>query len=125
MDPIDANHEQQPPTIGQVVERYTACWRQGDFEGARAMAREDAVHHVRTERETSDLVGHDAVLEFYARRRRTRPTASWHLGAQNIGAHHVSLVSRLRDSTGQGWEMLSVYRVVDGRIAEVWHHEPF
>ncbi len=111
-------------TPDAVVDAFLAAWRAGDFEAARAQVADGVVVHARTKVEESQVEGFDAFLEMYARRRQKLNITSEHPVQRSSGERHVSVLTRMREAQ-EVWYSLSVYRVTDGVVGELWLHEPF
>lgn len=108
----------------EVVDAWIARLREGDFPGAGALVAENAPIHAQGLPEPAELVGWDDYLSWYARRRVALAVASWHVLSRSSGEHHVTTLVRMR-AAAEPWYALTVYRVADDLIQEMWLHEPF
>jgi len=115
------------PDLADLVLRLRAALEQDDRETAGALLRDDTVLHVPGDHTTNgDYVGLAGLLEFAAASRALGATTEREVVDVLTGRDHVAVYCNI---TGHrpGRSVLHnptlhLYRVADGRVAEIWFH---
>lgn len=99
-----------------VVRDWFDAWERGDADAARALLEPDAPAIMRGE---TVARGFDELSAWYtARRARLGASFAYRVGELLAGEHSAAALITLSSDRGS-WQQVAVYRVRDGRIAEL------
>jgi ketosteroid isomerase-like protein len=118
-----------PSNDAEVLKQYVEAFERKDWEAATAFWAEDVVLHVQGRNPLAgDFVGKRAFLEHYGRlfaelggTMELVEVREVLLGAENA----VALVKErvVRGDRSLGFDRVNVYRLHDGKIAEIWSYD--
>jgi ketosteroid isomerase-like protein len=107
-----------------LIEAWIAAFARGDLDEARRLYADDGVLHAWHPPELAgDYRGLDEALRWFQRK------SAWEGRPVNYsveellgGERHAATILRL-SADAEEWRQVAVYRIDDGRIAEVWLYE--
>jgi ketosteroid isomerase-like protein len=107
-----------------LIEAWISAFARGDLDEARRLYADDGVLHAWHPPELAgDYRGLDEALRWFQRKSAWEGQAVTY-GVEELlgGERHAATILQL-SASGQEWRQVAVYRIEDGRIAEVWLYE--
>lgn len=109
----------------EVIRSYVSAFAAGDLETAKGHLADDIIYHVGGRHSLAgDYRGRDDVIAFFRQRaERTGRTFSIHphdLLANDVHGVALAGVTATREERDYSWNVVTVYHLVDGMIAECW-----